>query len=257
MKPKIHYVDPYIINPGEAVTIFLIGGGGTGSNVLSELAAINRSLLALDHPGIRVTLFDDDIVSESNPGRQKFYESDIGQSKANVLISRINRSYGFDWVAVNDRYVAKKGYSTANIFISCVDSVKSRMEIDEAIVVNCKSQYRSDEYNKFYWIDCGNAAKSGQIFIEALDAIKQPKSNEFETVNYFGKLIQNFKGIVDDPQEPTCSVAESLSKQDLMINKTIAVYCGHILWTMLREFRITHKGIYINLNTLITNPINL
>ena len=173
-----------------------------------------------------------------------------------MLISRINRSYGFDWVAVNDRYVSNKGYATANIFISCVDSVKSRMEINDAIKSNSR-KYSNDDTNKFYWIDCGNSAKSGQIYIGTTGNIKQPKSNEFETVADLGTAIYNFFGLTDDPEEPTCSVAESLGKQDLCINKTIAVYCGHILWTMLREFRITHKGMYINLNTLITNPINL
>lgn len=266
MKDKIHYVHPYIINPGEALSVFLIGGGGTGSHVLSGLAAINKSLLALDHAGIDVTLFDDDTISETNVGRQLFFESDIGQNKANVLISRINRSFGFDWKAEPvkyDRNFQTNGKYTSNIVISCVDSVEARREIEFSIKHFLTTARRSyDEAKHFYWIDCGNSAHSGQIFIGTNGDIPQPHSKNFETVKDFGSAFYPFSHIsaLDMEKEknlPSCSMQEALMKQDLFVNKMIATHCCHILWTMLREHRLTHKGVYVNLSNLTSNPINL
>src|ERR1035437_725382 len=112
VKPKIHYVADYIINPGHKVTVNLIGAGGTGSNMLSNLAMINKGLIALGHPGIYVTLMDDDIVTEANIARQLFYTPDLGLHKAEVLISRVNRAFGTQWDAICERY-DKKFYEAA------------------------------------------------------------------------------------------------------------------------------------------------
>ncbi len=35
---KVHYADSYLLNPQHPVTVNLIGGGGTGSQVLTNLA---------------------------------------------------------------------------------------------------------------------------------------------------------------------------------------------------------------------------
>jgi PRTRC genetic system ThiF family protein len=262
MKPKIHYIHPYVISPGELLTIFLVGGGGTGSHVLSGLAAINKSLIALDHPGIHVTLFDDDTISETNVGRQLFFESDIGQKKANVLISRINRSFGFDWKAKAMKYNVDMTDNdrkfSANIIITCVDSIKSRVEVDEFLKeVSSNRRSYTDDTKFYYQIDCGNSANSGQIFVGSNGSIKQPGSKQFEPVFDLGNTRWHFNGVKDEPNTPSCSTAEALFKQNLFVNKIIATYCCHILWTMLREHRLTHKGVYINLQTLNTNPRNL
>ena len=35
---RVHYTDSYLLNPQHPVTVNLIGGGGTGSQVLTNLA---------------------------------------------------------------------------------------------------------------------------------------------------------------------------------------------------------------------------
>ena len=57
---RVHYTDSYLLVPQHPVTVNLIGGGGTGSQVLTNLARLDVTLRALGHPGLFVTLYDPD-----------------------------------------------------------------------------------------------------------------------------------------------------------------------------------------------------
>ena len=103
---RVHYIDNYLINPQHPVTVNLIGAGGTGSQVLTCLARLDTALRGLGHPGLFVTLYDSDIVTEANIGRQLFSPSDIGLNKAQCLVTRMNNFFGNDWKAVPDIYPA-------------------------------------------------------------------------------------------------------------------------------------------------------
>jgi PRTRC genetic system ThiF family protein len=72
----------------DQVTVDLIGCGGNGSQMLTGLARLDRALRALGHPGLVVTAWDPDTVSEANVGRQLFSPSDVGLNKATVLVHR-------------------------------------------------------------------------------------------------------------------------------------------------------------------------
>ena len=79
---KIHFTDRYLLNPHHPVTVFVIGAGGTGSQVITNLARMSMALQALGHPGLHVTVFDPDTVSQANIGRQLFSETELGLNKA-------------------------------------------------------------------------------------------------------------------------------------------------------------------------------
>ena len=119
----------HLINPTNPVTINLIGAGGTGSQVLSALARINHSLVALNHPGIFVKVFDDDRVTVANLGRQLFSASETGMNKAVALINRINRFFGTNWKAIPSKYSSERKCEPTTITISCVDTAHARFEI--------------------------------------------------------------------------------------------------------------------------------
>ena len=87
---KIHFTDRYLLNPRHPVTMFVIGAGGTGSQVITNLARMSMALQALGHPGLHVTVFDPDTVSQANIGRQLFSETELGLNKAVSLVTRIN-----------------------------------------------------------------------------------------------------------------------------------------------------------------------
>lgn len=88
---KIHYTDNYLLKPYHPVTVFIIGAGGTGSQVVTNLARMNAALQASGHPGLHVTLFDPDTVTQANIGRQLFSEAELGMNKAIAAVTRVNR----------------------------------------------------------------------------------------------------------------------------------------------------------------------
>ena len=85
---KIHFTDRYLLNPRHPVTVFVIGAGGTGSQVITNLARMSMALQALGHPGLHVTVFDPDTVSQANIGRQLFSETELRLNKAVSLDCR-------------------------------------------------------------------------------------------------------------------------------------------------------------------------
>ena len=105
---KIHFTDRYLLNPRHPVTVFVIGAGGTGSQVITNLARMSMALQALGHPGLHVTVFDPDTVSQANIGRQLFSETELGLNKAVSLVTRINRFFGYAWTAEPQCFPTRK-----------------------------------------------------------------------------------------------------------------------------------------------------
>lgn len=73
---KRNFTDCYLLNPSHPVTVFVIGAGGTDSQVIANLTRMSMALQALGHPGPHVTVFDPDTVSQANIGRQLFCETE-------------------------------------------------------------------------------------------------------------------------------------------------------------------------------------
>ena len=125
-KTKVHFTDNYLIHPTNPVTINLIGAGGTGSKVLTALMEMNHSLIQLGHAGLQVRLWDDDLITDANLGRQRFAESEVGLYKSVALINRANRWMGTNWKAETQKFKLNESEKfseniPANIYISCVD----------------------------------------------------------------------------------------------------------------------------------------
>ena len=148
---RVHYIDNYLLNPQHPVTVNLIGAGGTGSQVLTCLARLDVTLRALGHPGLFVTLYDPDIVTDANIGRQLFGCSDLGLNKAQCLITRVNNFFGNDWKAVPDIFptVLKDARrdDMANITVTCTDNIKSRLDLWNVLKAVPTSNYR----DRFDW----------------------------------------------------------------------------------------------------------
>jgi PRTRC genetic system ThiF family protein len=162
---KIHYTDRYLLNPHHPVTVFVIGAGGTGSQVATNLARMSIALQALGHPGLHVTVFDPDTVTEANIGRQLFSESELGLNKAVALVTRINRFFGFSWEAKRQCYPSGTSDSVlANIIITCTDTTRSRTGLWRFLKKHRERSY-DDEKSPIYWMDFGNAQTTGQVLI--------------------------------------------------------------------------------------------
>ena len=258
-KPTIHFVDNYLLNPTNPVIVNLIGAGGTGSQVLTALARMNHSLIALGHAGLFVRVFDDDSVTTANQGRQLFADVELGMNKGVVLINRINRFFGFNWKAIPKKYtnITAAGLS-ANITVSCVDSVAARFEIAYTLK-NCP--VKEDEISHpMYWMDFGNTRYTGQVILSTVREIKQPNSKKYTTINHLPFITDEFKGLLeatDETENPSCSLAEALDKQDLFINSSLANFGGSLLWSLFREGMIENRGFFVNLKDFRTQPLKI
>mgnify|MGYP001628481265 len=177
---KIHYTDRYLLNPHHPVTVFVIGAGGTGSQVATNLARMSIALQALGHPGLHLTVFDPDTVTEANIGRQLFSESELGLNKAVALVTRINRFFGFSWEAKGQCYPSGTSDSVlANIIITCTDTTRSRTGLWRFLKKHRERSY-DDEKSPIYWMDFGNAQTTGQVLIGNVKSkIPQPSSTEY------------------------------------------------------------------------------
>lgn len=227
------------------VRVCVIGAGGTGSQVLTGLAQLNMAMLALGHPGgLDVEVWDDDHVSEANVGRQMFFPADVGLPKATVMVNRINMTLGTAWKATVKRFCPSQAF-TADLVVGCVDNRASRKSILETL---------QESHGTKLWLDIGNNLDSGQV---VLGEVQSKHSKEAKTLPHAAEL---FPEIVDDSLDaeddvPSCSLAESLEKQALFVNRGVALYALNILWQLFRYGEIDHHGVFVNLKTGRSNPI--
>ena len=264
-KQSVHIVQRELLNPTNPIIVNLIGAGGTGSQVLTALGRMNYSLIALGHAGLMVRVFDDDIVSTANLGRQLFTTGEKGLPKSVVLINRLNRFFGTDWKAITERFEVKTikdcpELSMAPITISCVDTVASRFEIEKILAAAAK---RSSYYNNRprYWMDFGNSKDTGQVILSTIQSIKQPASKKFKTIPSLPVVTKEFRGLLlqseQGDQTPSCSLAEALHKQDLFINSTLANLGASMLWQMFSHGMLFNRGFFLNLKDFRTQPLKI
>jgi len=262
MKTKMHFTDNYLINPTNPITVNLIGAGGTGSQMLTALARMNHSLLALGHAGLHLTLYDDDVVTTANQGRQLFADCEVGLPKAVALINRINRFFGTDWKAVTKPFTSKNikqlpERGRANMYITCVDTASARFDIAEALN-NLDVDSRTQRDKPLYWLDMGNGKNTGQALLATISYIRQPYSERYQPTAELPFVTQEFKGLLEqetNSNEPSCSLAEALEKQDLFINSTLANMAASLLWNLFREGMTDTRGFFLNLKNFKSQPI--
>ena len=275
MKQYQHFIPQWAWEPVHPLDIHVVGCGGTGSNLLIQLAKINLALHKLGHPGIHVTAWDGDKVDEFNPGRQSFSDADIGLHKTTVLIERINRFHGFDWTAKTEyvtqqtvmeghaQVVKNTGSENQNpifMVIGCVDNLHTRDGLARCSKFNSAS----------YYLDFGNDADYGQFLLWNTSKIEQPPKEELSVPtranlknlwerfgiarnrwesNRKGRHANDKARVTDRTDMPSCSQAEALTKQDLFVNATLAIAGANFIWKLIRQKVTTIQGASINLTT--------
>lgn len=263
-KQKIHFTDSDLINPTNPILVNVIGAGGTGSKILTALMEMNHSLTELGHAGLQIRLWDDDVITQANLGRQRFAECEIGLYKSVALINRANRFSGTNWKAETvkfekDRLDKLPENAGASIYISCVDSVKSRFGI--ADILKMLNNGKAHSNRPRYWLDFGNSQHTGQVLLSTIGTIKQPNSEKYETVaslpfvtDEFGELLKQSE---QEDDTPSCSLAEALEKQDLYINSSLTQMGCSLLWSLFRNGMTEYRGFFHNLKDFNTHPIKV
>lgn len=264
IKTKVHFTDNYLLNPTNPISVNLIGAGGTGSQMLTSLARMNHALNELHHAGLSVRLWDDDIVTQANLGRQLFAESELGLHKSVSLINRVNRFFGMNWKAETRKFEKDSlnrlpENAGTNIYISCVDNVKTRFEIAEILKKLNNCGYYSNRPR--YWVDFGNSQNTGQVILSTVGKISQPQSEKYDTVENLPLVTDEFGELLKDSEmqddAPSCSLAEALDKQDLFINSTIAQMGSSLLWNLFRNGMTEYRGFFLNLKNFQSQPLRL
>jgi PRTRC genetic system ThiF family protein len=218
--------------------------------MLGHLARIHTALVRarIHLPGLHVTVIDDDLVTEANLGRQAFSPSDLGQPKATALVHRTNLFYGTRWESQIGRFNTGTcaGVSSGHIVISCVDTIASRLSVWR-VLRRCRC----------YWMDLGNTATTGQVVLGESEGEFIKGQGRKHRLPHFFDLFPTLRRRKDKQTEPSCSLLEALTRQDLFINSTVANFAGQLLWQLLRDGGLNHQGAYINLNTGRTAPIEI
>lgn len=262
-KTNIHFLDNYLLSPTNPIRVHVIGAGGTGSKFMTALMEINHSLLELDHPGLDVHLWDDDIITASNIGRQRFAESEKDLYKSQAIINRLNRWAGTNWKAETRKFQREDNGNLpigagASIYISCADTVTSRIEIAE-ILNSLGKEYGFHRDKGRYWLDMGNTRFSGQGLLSTIGKIEQPTSKKFKTFEKLPSIIEEYGEVMRNSEQnddtPSCSLAESLARQDLFINSTIAQLGASLLWNLLKNGMTENRGFFLNLQNFKSQPI--
>jgi len=68
----------------------------------------------------------------------------------------------------------------------------------------------------------------------------------------FGELLRQSEANTEDP---SCSLAEALEKQDLFINSALAQMGCLMLWQLFRNGVTKHRGLFLNLTDFRATPL--
>ncbi|WP_198952490.1 PRTRC system ThiF family protein [Mucilaginibacter sp. MD40] len=265
VKTAVHIVEKTLLNPYNPIVVNLIGAGGTGSQFLTALGRINHALIALNHPGLAVRVFDDDKVEEANLGRQLFSTAELGLHKAVALVNRINLFFGTNWKAIPEKYDLQTlnespELAMAEITITCVDTVKARFEIAD-LLSKIYASRKHAYHHPLYWMDFGNSRDIGQCILSTIGEITQPASRKFEVVSRLPLVTEEFRELLVNSEKgdhtPSCSLAEALTQQDLFINSALANLGASLLWQIFSEGMLFNRGFFLNLKDFRAQPIKV
>ena len=233
-----HTLDPQLLE--RPIRILVVGCGGNGSAIVSGLPYLHQAMLAFGHPGgLQVTLIDPDTVSETNCVRQPFCRTEIGFPKAIVLAHRINLFWGLNWQGMQAQIQQIAKNAEVDLVIGCVDTRKARRAIDKWALHS----------RTLYWLDLGNSASCGQFVLGQPhnSANKRRGKCRLPTVTELFPEIAA-PGVKDDDQ-PSCSAAEALTRQEPFINQNVAYQALAMLTQLLRHGSVSYQGGFCNLAT--------
>lgn len=222
------------------ISVALIGVGGTGSEMIDELYRIHSLITMLGGDGISVTAYDPDKVSRANIGRQRFWPSDVGLFKAEILVNRLNSFGGVRWRYVNSVFDCEL-VSNYDLIITCVDTPIARAQIG-------KSGKSAEMAKDVLWLDCGNDHNSGNVILGHYS-----HQNEQRLPNVFD-LYPVLATMASDRTD-SCSTEEALTKQDYGINRSIAREGANLIWQLLRHGVLSHHGSYIEIGEGRVTPL--
>ena len=244
------FIPQKLIN--KPINILLIGAGGSGSQIATELFQMDSLLKQISDQSvyINLTLVDGDTVSIFNVGRQAFYTGDVGSYKADVLVSRFNNFGGTDWKAINEYYDPKKiTFHDFDIVITAVDKAEFRVKLGEV--------FNSANYcNDLLWLDVGNGLSDGQIILG--HAYRNISSSGIRLPNVYDLYSEMLKQVDDTSEDmPSCSTEAALAKQDFGANRAVSAQATQLIWQLVRYAKISHHGAFVDVANATVQPLKI
>jgi PRTRC genetic system ThiF family protein len=230
-----HTVDPQLLE--RPIRIVVVGCGGNGSAIVSGLPYLHQALLAFGE--LAVTLIDPDSVGETNCVRQPICRTEIGFPKAIVHVHRINLFWGLNWQGMQAQIQQIAKSADVDLVIGCVDTRKARRAIEKWALHS----------RVLYWLDLGNNSSSGQFILGQANnsANKRKGKCRLPTVTELFPEIAA-PGVKDDDQ-PSCSAAEALTRQEPFIKQNLAYQALAMLTQLLHHGALSYRGGFCNLAT--------
>ena len=181
---------------------------------------------------------------QTNCVRQPFCRTEIGLPKAIVLAHRINLFWGLNWQGMQATIQQLKKSSAVDFVIGCVDTRKGRRAIDKW-VLNSRA---------LYWLDLGNNASSGQFVLgQPKNSANRKKKDRLPTVaELYPEILKRDK---KEDDEPSCSAAAALTRQEPFINQNLAYQALGVLTQLLRHGSASYHGGFCNLTTGHVVPV--
>lgn len=217
--------------------VLLIGAGGNGSEMFDNLQKIDGGLKAFGHNGINVIVIDDDEVAEHNIVRQRFWPHEVGINKAVALVNRANMALGLDWTALPYRFTERDSRVLvwADLIITAVDNLAARQAVFKVAPKAASGNH--------IWLDMGVERNKGQVIVGHL-------LNGNSLTSQFPNVVAHYPDLLtekDKPETASCSALDSIQKQDLFINQTVAQLAAELLWQALRTGEWRWNGGYVDL----------
>jgi len=212
------------------INVLLIGAGGNGSELLDGLLRLHKGMQAIGGSGLHVVVMDDDEITDSNIVRQRFWPHQVGQNKAVTLVHSINMMMGTNWKALPERFTQNPANRGFDLVVTAVDNLAARRA-----VANDKSIGQ-------FWLDMGCDVDQGQIIFG--------KHGDNTMSDQWPNALAHYPEIAtkeDKPPKDSCSAADSIMKQDLMVNQAVATAAINMIWKALRTGKMAHNGVVIDL----------
>ncbi|MGR5296876.1 PRTRC system ThiF family protein [Vibrio mediterranei] len=231
----MYLIDPNLLN--RPLKVALIGVGGSGSAMATELIQLDTTLRALSSMcGLQVTVYDPSIVTQANIARQTFFETQVGMNKAEAICWTANCLHGKNWVAVGKCF-EPNAFNRFDIIITAVDKPSVRYNLYQSA--------KNDK--KCLWLDLGNGSTTGQVVLGELgkDSLLPCICDLYDYTE------------LSDEQGNTksCSANESLLRQSLGVNHTAARLGAQVLWNLFRYGQLKTHGAHFDVESLEVTPI--
>jgi PRTRC genetic system ThiF family protein len=236
----------------KAVTLVLVGCGGTGSWLAPSVARVARLLVEKFNRDVSVLFVDPDTVEPKNVYRQNFCEAEIGRYKAETLAFRYGLAWGVEIGALATRLRNlshnELNHGGVQVVIGCVDNAEARREIKAKLDPSSRSRW---------WLDCGNFRAGGQVLI-GCGHERYIDSDPWQLPGFCAELplpTDRHPELLEDeplelipnPDNLSCADLAMLDSQSLSINQAIAAIATDYLVRLLLTRDLTKIATYIDL----------